>query len=63
MSVQSTLRSLLGQLLDNGSKDRAEEAPEAWAALEKFARCQGRFISVPVGIFAIMGLNMHPQKQ
>ena len=39
MSAQTVLRSLLAELVDNAAKDRADEAPEAWAALEKFARC------------------------
>lgn len=62
MSIQSALRSLLGELLDDGSKDRGEEAPEAWAALEKFARCWGRFISVLVWVVPVMELNMHSNK-
>lgn len=38
MSAQTALRSLLAELVDDAAKDRADEAPEAWAALEKFAR-------------------------
>ena len=38
MSAQVTLRAHLNALLDNAAKDRAEEAPEAWANLEKIVR-------------------------
>ena len=38
MSAQVALRAHLNALLDNAAKDRAEEAPEAWANLEKIVR-------------------------
>ena len=38
MSAQVALRAYLNDLLDNAAKDRADEAPEAWANLEKLVR-------------------------
>ena len=38
MSAQVILKTHLNVLLDNAAKDRAEEAPEAWANLEKIVR-------------------------
>lgn len=38
MSAQVALKAHLNALLDNAAKDRAEEAPEAWANLEKIVR-------------------------
>ena len=38
MSAQVALVAHLNALLDNAAKDRAEEAPEAWANLEKIVR-------------------------
>ncbi len=38
MSAQVILKAHLNALLDNAAKDRAEEAPEAWANLEKIVR-------------------------
>lgn len=40
MAAQSVLRSLLGELLDCAAGGRAEEAPEAWASLEKHIKCR-----------------------
>ena len=38
MSAQVALRAHLNELLDNAAKDRVDEAPEAWANLEKLVR-------------------------
>lgn len=40
MSAQVALRAHLNELLDNAAKDRADEAPEAWANLEKLVRSE-----------------------
>jgi hypothetical protein len=39
MSSERILRALLAEVLDNAARDRVDEAPEAWGALEKFIRC------------------------
>lgn len=44
MSAQVALRAHLNALLDNAAKDRAEEAPEAWANLEKIVRLVSCFL-------------------
>ena len=49
MAAQSVLRSLLGELLDCAAGGRAEEAPEAWASVEKHIKwrtCQTASIDV-----------------
>ena len=40
MGAQVALRAHLNELLDNAAKDRADEAPEAWANLEKLVRSE-----------------------
>ena len=38
MNSQVALRAALNELLDDAAKDRADEAPEAWANVEKLIR-------------------------
>ena len=44
MSAQVALRAHLNELLDSAAKDRADEAPEAWANLEKLVRSDSRVL-------------------
>ena len=45
MSAQVALRAHLNELLDSAAKDRADEAPEAWANLEKLVRSESQVLS------------------
>ena len=44
MAAQVTLRLLLGELLDASASGRVDEAPEAWANLEKLVRSVQRLL-------------------
>lgn len=50
MSAQVALRAHLNALLDNAAKDRAEEAPEAWANLEKTVRL---VFCIPITLYIV----------
>ena len=61
MSAQVALRAHLNELRDNAAKDRADEAPEAWANLEKLVRSESQVLLCRIiGILGtVIFLNCH----